>query len=120
MAILTTTIAVDGIEDIPVEVAVQDDHRKYITLYARTGSCKVSLGDVDHETGSLIIAQGNQLDLERINGSRVLFSKEDTNDALLHVTTGIGDNTVLTSDDKVLTYNGTVLYHNPRLTLRNR
>ncbi len=107
MAIQTTTIAVTGGASA-VDVAARDFHRKYITVYAATGSCKVSFGDSDHATTSKTLAEGNLIDLNVINGSRVQYSGADTE---LQVTTGIGSNTVLTSDKVVLTYDGVTLFY---------
>lgn len=109
MAIQTTTIAITGTATKQV-VAVDDIRRRYITVYSHTGSCEVSIGDGVHATMAMILAQGNLLQFERINGSKINYTGVGTE---LHITTGTGANTVLTFDKAVLTYGGYTLFFNP-------
>jgi len=105
MGIQTNTIKVDGTGDV-AHVAVFDSHRKYLGLYAQSGSCVVSIGDGTHADMAITIAQGNIFEPDPGFTEAVYYTGVGTT---LLVITDAHRPTVLTYDDVVLTYDGTAL-----------
>lgn len=106
----TTTLSINGAAAEAVQtVAVADPKRKYIGLYAHTGSCKVSLGEGTHASTYITIAQGNLFELAINTIDKIQYSTTGT---VLRVIQDISSNVCLTSDSLILTYDGSNLYYN--------
>lgn len=111
-SIMTNTIVVNGAAaEASQVVAVRDLKRKYIGLYARTGSCKVSLGEVTHADAHMIIAEGNILELAVNTLDKIEFSTTGT---VLHVIQDRDSKIVLAYDNLVLTSDGEPLAYQQR------
>jgi len=106
----TTTLSINGAAaEAEQVVAVADPKRKYIGIYSHTGSCKVSLGEGDHASTYITIAQGNLFELAINTIDKITFS---TTGAVLRIIQDINSNVSLTSDSLILTYDGYNLYYN--------
>ena len=114
-SIKTTTIVVNGAAAEAAQVvAIEDDRRKFIALYAKTGSCKVSLGNGTHANDYMVLAEGNLLELDVNTLDKVTYSTTDT---VLHVLQDIDSNVALTSDNLILTSDGEVIYYKKKRNL---
>lgn len=108
-SVMTTTQRFNGAAAEAVQVvAVADHRRKYIGLYASTGSCKVSIGEVVHANTYITLAQGNLMELAVNYLDKVQFS---TTGAVLTVIQDINSAVVATYDFLTLTYDGYPMYY---------
>ena len=106
----TTTVVINGAtEEASQQVAIADNNRKYIALYAKTGSCKVSLGDVTHANAFLVIGAGNYFETDVNFQGAIHYSTTDT---VLHVIQDINSSVCLTSDNLILTSDGYNMTYN--------
>jgi len=106
----TTTVVINGAAaEASQKVAIADNNRRYIALYAKTGSCKVSLGDVTHANAYMVIAEGNYFETDANLIGAIHFSTTGT---VLHVIQDIDSNVCLTSDSLILTSDGYNLTYN--------
>ena len=102
--VFTTTVVVNGAAAEAAQVvAIDDEHRGYIALYAKTGTCKISLGDVTHADAYFSLAQGHYFETAVNFVGKVTFS---TTGAVLHVIQDRASDVCLTSDSLILTYGG--------------
>ena len=101
---MTTTVVVNGAAaEAEQIVAVRDLKRVYIGLYAKTGTCKISLGEVTHANAYMSLAEGNLFETSVNTLDKVTFSTTGT---VLHVIQDRDSKVVLTYDNLVLTYDG--------------
>ena len=105
MGVKTRTIRIDG-GTTAVKVALEDGHRRHLSLYAQSGSCVISIGSGSHTDGALVIAQGNILSTELPFASEIWYSGDGTS---LLVITDRDRTSILTYHNLVLTYNEIVL-----------
>jgi len=106
----TTTVVINGAAaEASQQVAIADNNRKYIALYAKTGSCKVSLGDVTHANAFLVIGAGNYFETDVNFQGAIHYSTTDT---VLHVIQDINSSVCLTSDNLILTSDGYNMTYN--------
>jgi len=108
MPVRTESIVVEGAATAQ-QVVVPDHTRQYLGLYAKVGSCLISVGESTHADTALTLAQGNIF--EPSPGASAYYSAASTE---LVVLQDLAANAVLTSDKKVLTSDGETLYYNPR------
>ena len=112
MTVMTTTVVVNGAAAEAAQVvAVADVRRRYIGLYAKTGTCKLSLGEQAHAGSYLSLSQGKYFEMAVNYGDKVTFS---TTGAVLHVIQDINSNVALTSDSLILTSDGDTLTYKTR------
>lgn len=90
-------------------VAVRDDKRKYIGLYAQSGSCLVSLGEVMHTNNQLTLAQGNLFETAVNVLDRILYSGAGT---VLLVIQDVNSDIVLNYMFTTLTYDSEPIAYN--------
>lgn len=111
-SIRTATLVVNGAATEGSQVvAVSDSRRRYIGLYAKTGTCKLSLGEVTHANAYMSLAQGNLLELAVNILDKITFS---TTGAVLHVIQDMDSNVCLTSDSLILTSDGYNMTYNAK------
>ena len=109
MNVKTNTTRVDGTAVVQV-VAVEDGHRRYLGLYAKSGSCFISVGNGEHADEMITIAQGNIFESTATYGDKISYTGVGTQ---LLVIMDIDRPTILTYENTVLTYvDVTLTYRN--------
>ena len=103
----TVTNALTGTATAQV-VALDDDKRAYMAMYAQTGSCLVSFGDGVHATTAITLAQGNYFETAVNVLDKVTYSGNGTT---LLVIQDIDSKICLTSDAVMLSYDGEPVYY---------
>lgn len=105
MSVKTTTFIFDGTES-PVVAAPQDFYRKYIGLYAKEGSCLISIGDGDHIENSIQITNGNLFEPTVSIGNAIYYSGEGSQLLVIRD---------VNWDGEPLSYYGHILYYYRRV-----
>jgi len=98
-----------------VKYEIEDGGRKYLGLYAQSGTCVVSLDDVaDHDTNAITILEGNIFEPSAA-GSEVNFSGDGNT---LLIITNRDSKHMLLYDNLGLTYDGQELWYNQIVSKR--
>lgn len=106
----TTTVVINGAAaEVSQVVAVEDGTRNYIAFYASLGTCKISLGDVNHDDAYLSLAVGHYYETAVNFVGAASFS---TTGAILHVIQDRNSQVSLTSDSLILTSDGENMTYN--------
>ena len=114
VSVRTVTSVINGAAaEAEQVVAVADDRRRYIALYAKTGTCKVSIGKTPHADSYMSIAEGNLLEMEVVTLGKVVFSGTGS---VLNVIQNIDSKIVLSLDNLSLTYGGEPLAYTKRIS----
>jgi len=92
------------------QVAVHDDKRKYLALYAKTGNCVVSFGTSDHTTEYITIAPGKYFEPFQPFTDAVYYTGIGSE---LEVITDQHRPAMMLYDGELLIYNGITLYWTP-------
>lgn len=112
VSVRTVTSLIRGTEAEQI-VAAADDRRRYIALYSKEGTCKVSIGDTPHADSYMSIAEGNLLEMGVVTLGKVVFSGIGT---ALNVIQNIDSKIVLSSGERSLTYGGEPLAYTKRIS----
>jgi len=110
--VATTTVVVNGAAaEASQVVAIEDGTRAYIALYAKTGTCKISLGDGTHADTYMSLGPGNYFETAVNFIGQVEFS---TTGAVLHIIQDRDSQCGLTSDNLMLTSDGETMTYSAR------
>ena len=89
-------------------VALADDKRRYLALYAQAGSCLVSIGEGTHATMAITLTEGTYFETAVNQLSKVQYTGDAT--TLLAVQ-DVDSKICLTSDAVLLSYDSEPMYY---------
>lgn len=92
----------------PVKICQEDGHRRYLGLYAKSGTCVVSVGEGDHFNSSYVLAEGILLEPSEAYGSPCYYSGDTTT---LLVLTDRDRPSILTYSNVLLTYDSETIFY---------